>query len=82
MHSYIDNRLASEVAGALGEPPPEAVKVNPGNKSAFRSQLSPHNTFTASGRKIGIFVLDGLWLLSCRRKSLRSALSLRLLVHT
>lgn len=55
----IDNRLAKALAEILSLPEPEAVTVNPGHKSAYLSQLTEKNSYTASGRKVGIFVLDG-----------------------
>ncbi|KAF8325754.1 uncharacterized protein EI90DRAFT_3146600 [Cantharellus anzutake] len=55
----IDNDLARKVAVQISIPPPDPVKTNHGHRSDYLSLLSPRNTFSASGRKIGIYVLDG-----------------------
>jgi len=57
--NMIDNGLAVEVALSLDLQPPRPVTTNRGERSEYLSMLGPHNTFTAEGRKIGIFVLDG-----------------------
>ncbi|KAF8320458.1 putative catalase A [Clavulina sp. PMI_390] len=55
----IDNVLAKAVASSLSLSAPEVDRVNPGHRSEYLSQLSDKNVFTATGRKVGIFVLDG-----------------------
>lgn len=47
------------VAASLSLPPPEPVRANHGLSSKFLSMRSEHNTFTARGRKVGIYVLEG-----------------------
>ncbi|KAG8905370.1 hypothetical protein FRB99_009039 [Tulasnella sp. 403] len=55
----IDNKLASLVAANLSLDAPKETRPNHGKRSEFLSMLGPHNTFTAVGRKVGIFVEDG-----------------------
>ena len=58
----VDNKLACLVAENLSILPPKEVHPNHGKRSAFLSQISPtnsNNSFTAIGRKIGIFIVDG-----------------------
>jgi len=60
--NFIDNKLASLVAVNVSVQPPKEVHPNHGKRTAYLSQISPantKNTFTAEGRKIGIFVHDG-----------------------
>jgi len=55
----VDHTLASEVADSLGLAAPPATTRNHGKKSAFLSQLDgKFQTFTAMGRKVGIFLQD------------------------
>ncbi|KAG8911670.1 hypothetical protein FRC00_006039 [Tulasnella sp. 408] len=58
----IDNKLACRVAANLHVPPPKEVHGNHGKRTKFLSQVdreNPNNTFTAEGRKLGLFVHDG-----------------------
>ncbi|KAG8903836.1 hypothetical protein FRC01_008967, partial [Tulasnella sp. 417] len=60
--NFIDNKLACMVAANLHVPPPKEVHPNHGKTSAFLSMVdraNPNNTFTAEGRKLGLFVHDG-----------------------
>lgn len=57
--NMIDNELAGLVAKAVDFQPPKPVTTNHGKRSEYLSMVGPHNTYTAVGRKIGIFVQDG-----------------------
>jgi len=55
----IDNKLACAVAESLALPAPKEVQPNHGKRSNFLSMLGPNNTYTAKGRKVAIFIMDG-----------------------
>ncbi|KAG8879359.1 hypothetical protein FRB97_001744 [Tulasnella sp. 331] len=57
--NMIDNSLAAQVASAVDVSIPKPVTSNHGKRSEYLSMLGPHNVYTAVGRKVGIFVLDG-----------------------
>jgi catalase len=59
--NLIDHDFALQVAEALSDVKvPDAVNANHGKKSAFLSQVEGKSqTFTAEGRKVGVYVLPG-----------------------
>ncbi|KAG8981588.1 hypothetical protein FRB93_008515 [Tulasnella sp. JGI-2019a] len=57
--NMVDNSLAKNVASAVDCVIPKPVTSNHGKRSEYLSMLGPHNVYTAVGRKVGIFVLDG-----------------------
>jgi len=59
--NLIDHDFALQVAEALSDVKvPDAVTTNHGKKSAFLSQVEGKSqTFTAEGRKVGVYVLPG-----------------------
>ncbi|KZT53024.1 catalase 1 [Calocera cornea HHB12733] len=55
----IDHSLAAQVAANIGQATPPNTTKNHGKRSAFLSQINGKaQTFTAQGRKVGIFVQD------------------------
>lgn len=59
----VDTKLAEAVAEGLGIAVPyDKMNTNHGKKSGGEnamSMMAPTNTFTAEGRKVAIFALDG-----------------------
>ncbi|KAG8934186.1 hypothetical protein FRC02_010452, partial [Tulasnella sp. 418] len=56
--NMVDNKLAVMVARSLSIEEPKEIRPNHGKRSDYLSMLGPHNRFTASGRKLGVYVLD------------------------